>query len=1319
MEKDEGEEEINSILNNFTSKMSHIMNIDGWEDQGILAMKTGDVDVNIPNSSQPKSFATIVNAEQNTPKVHLRTLFNADRVDDTDFVLLVENVERAHNKFANSLVGFFVGKKVAFTLVKNYVTNTWSKFGFQRVMSDDEGVFSFKFTSMTGMEQDLEQGPWMIRNQPLILTKWAPNLELSKDKATRVPVWVKIHKVPVVAYSADGMSLIASQIRKPIMSDAFTSTMCNDPWGRIGYARALIEISAEKDVKKEVTMAVPLLNGEGHIKERMVVEYEWLPARCMDCLVFGHDSNGCPKRVVEPVTEKNDAQTDGFITVNRKIKGKRVDDGQPWTIAGIKLTKPKPNFMWSAKSNQPATKTQKSTTDDINLVTLKNNFSALQDQDEVFIANDVGASSSGPKDKKDYSDQDADKDEDDDVEEVIVEQSHVGNSGLNNLCPKVFWHWQWTSNGAVCTKGSRIILGWNPDVVNMVVISFDDQRRVLWDNLQTHKAYIRGRPWCLLGDFNVSLSIDDKSTGTSYVDTAIRDFQECVEDLEVMDVNSIGLRFTWNQKPCGADGVLNKIDRIMANLEVSSLFVGASAYFHPYRISDHTPTILWIPMQALSRPRTFKFSNILIQHPKFKEIVKNEWNKNVSGFWMFKVVRRLKLLKKPLRKLLYDQGNVFETVKRLRHELDTVQQALDSDPSNIELREEEVAYLRSYKEASRVPTIFIDHYTAFLGQQGTICPLISTDLFQNQLTFAQAEEMIGEVSDSEIRDAIFSMGDDKSPGPDGFSAAFFKEAWDIISQDIIKAIREFFANGILLKELNHTILALIPKVATPMKINDYRPISCCNSAFVPGRRISDNVLLTQELMHNYHLDRGAPRCAFKVDIQKAYDTVDWNFLRDVLIGFGFQSRMVDDLFLFAHGDASSARVIMDGLEEFKNVFGLTPSLSKSTAYFCNVLNHVKAAILAIMPFEEGRLLVKYLGVPLVPSRLLYRDCTELVEKVKKRIFDWKNKFLSLAGRAQLVRSVLASMHVFWALVFILPSHLMLEIEQSMRGFLWCQGKMRKGKAKVAWEDVCLPKYEGGLGIRRLEFFNQALISTHIWSILSLKDSLWVKWIHTYKLQERSLWEIPLRDNMSWGWRKILQVRHLVRPFIWYRVGDGLKVSAWFDNWCSYSPLSNSISNRHIYEAGFQLSAKVSNVVSHGNWLWLDDWHLKYPMIYHMHTTIINPNDTAWNQLKPYMCLSNIPSSLNLIIDFLVPLANKKSAKSLIAKLVFAAACYFIWKERNDRLFSQKSQNPEHVTDSIISTVCLRLTSYRFKKTENVERFLLLWKIPSSIFSHNL
>ncbi|GKE48477.1 hypothetical protein Tco_1479735, partial [Tanacetum coccineum] len=128
---------------------------------------------------------------------------------------------------------------------------------------------------------------------------------------------------------------------------------------------------------------------------------------------------------------------------------------------------------------------------------------------------------------------------------------------------------------------------------------------------------------------------------------------------------------------------------------------------------------------------------------------------------------------------------------------------------------------------------------------------------------------------------------------------------------------------------------------------------------------------------------------------------------------------------------------------------------------------------------ERRLPVKYLGVPLVTTRLVCHDCKELVAKVQSRIAGWKNKFLLFAGRLQLSQSVILSMHIYWASVFMLPSRIMTDIEQLMRGFLWCQGPLRRGKAKVSWDSVCLPKAEGGLGLRKIESFNVALMSYHI------------------------------------------------------------------------------------------------------------------------------------------------------------------------------------------------------------------------------------------------
>ena len=148
------------------------------------------------------------------------------------------------------------------------------------------------------------------------------------------------------------------------------------------------------------------------------------------------------------------------------------------------------------------------------------------------------------------------------------------------------------------------------------------------------------------------------------------------------------------------------------------------------------------------------------------------------------------------------------------------------------------------------------------------------------------------------------MKPDKAPGPDGYTAFFFQQMWHIVGLDVISAAQSFFADGKLLKEHNATSITLVPKIPNPSNLSDYCPISCCNlfykcisgipaqrlksilpevinaaqSAFVPGRSISDNILIAQELLCDYHRPNTKARNTVKVDILKAYDTVSWKFL---------------------------------------------------------------------------------------------------------------------------------------------------------------------------------------------------------------------------------------------------------------------------------------------------------------------------------------------------------------------------------------------------------------------------------------------------------
>ncbi|GKA65942.1 putative reverse transcriptase domain-containing protein [Tanacetum coccineum] len=335
----------------------------------VLKVHIGDVNGSpMLKEADPKvkAFANVVEGangaaknDNTKKKINIRTLISEDKVENSDFVLPIESIQIVKNKFANSLVGFFVGKGIAFPLVQIYVSRAWKEFGFQKIMRDDDGFFYFKFESIKGMEQVLEQGPWLIRNSPLILNKWSVNMSLSKDDVKKVPVWVKMLKVPVVAYTEDGLSRITSQIGRPIMVDSFTSEMCDATWGRMGYARALIEISVDKALKQEVVMDVPIKDGAGQTLERIKLEYEWKPPFCLECHVFGHDSNSCPKKAHEAVKPSSNSgletkQQDGFTTVtHKKKKTKNQANVQPKQFGGLKLNKPTSTMVWNKKATQP------------------------------------------------------------------------------------------------------------------------------------------------------------------------------------------------------------------------------------------------------------------------------------------------------------------------------------------------------------------------------------------------------------------------------------------------------------------------------------------------------------------------------------------------------------------------------------------------------------------------------------------------------------------------------------------------------------------------------------------------------------------------------------------------------------------------------------------------------------------------------------------------------------------------------------------------------------------------------------------------------
>ncbi|GJV28077.1 sodium/hydrogen exchanger 6 [Tanacetum coccineum] len=617
-------------------------------------------------------------------------------------------------------------------------------------------------------------------------------------------------------------------------------------------------------------------------------------------------------------------------------------------------------------------------------------------------------------------------------------------------------------------------------------------------------------------------------------------------------------------------------------------------------------------MVTKPKPKPFKLSNFLVYKEGFREIMDSGWNVHIKGYAMYRVVKRLKGLKSPFSKLLHNHGNLHDRVNKIRIELDEAQKVIDRDPYSSVLYEEHAHYLLAFKEALLDEERLLQQKAKVewlkAGDSNTsyFHKIVKSKCARNRIEIVsnssnnfydgnQADCMVRDVTDDEIKSVMFSMGDDKASGPDGFTVAFFKKAWDVVGGDITCAIRDFFfSNGKHLKELNHAIISLIPKVTTLARINDYRPISCYNvlykciskiianrvkeglgdivsinqSAFVPGRRISDNILLTQELMRNYHRRRGPPSINGNVhgwfkgkrglrqgDPLSPYlftlvmeiltlllqrkvrnsDEFQYHHLceQQIIINLCF----ADDLFLFARGHPSSVSVIMDALEEFKQVSGLVPSIPKSIAYFCNVPNAIKASILNSMPFAEGVLPVR---------------------------------------------------------------------------------EIKKGKAKAAWDSVCIPKHEGGLGIRRIDDFNIALMATHIWKVMP--------------------------------------------------VGDGVSFSI------------------------------------------LDQ---QSDLLFGIRLTMV------WSKVRVLCGMDAIPPHLSDVVAFIVPLSKGKTVVSIISRIVVAATSYYIWMERNGRLFKKKTSTPGQIVDVIFSTVRLKLVTFKFKKMSTKSRLLLdQWKIPRYCIVHD-
>jgi hypothetical protein len=786
----------------------------------------------------------------------------------------------------------------------------------------------------------------------------------------------------------------------------------------------------------------------------------------------------------------------------------------------------------------------------------------------------------------------------------------------------------------------------------------EKERSLLWNDIKSLNSNM-SKPWIIIGDFNTVFHSSEKRGGIPIPFSKLEFFNNFFLETGLIEPSIKGNQFTW--KSGVYRNIHCKLDRILINHLFVNTFPNFNCYTLPQATSDHTPLLInFSGHDNISRNIPFRFVNGWTYDKSYKDTVKNSIISINSGSAQSKFKRILKNIKVNLKN--WNKNRNRDNIKIIREECEIAQNNIDFDSSDksrinhffqlqnklchslhvqvINMRQQaKVEWLTKGDESSKffyakmtsrkkINDIgkILDSTGATLNDVSSLenmainyfSDLYNSNDYKNDFPNIEAKFLLNESSSDillapvelvEIKKIIFESNIDKSPGPDGFGAKFYKTHWEDFKNIIHEVIKEFFTSGKLLKSLNHTFITLVPKVKIPSDLGDYRPIACCNfiykiiasilsnriknflkylisenqCAFIPGRQIIENSLLAHELIRNFN--RGCKnKVCIKIDIHKAFDKINRHFIIYMMRQMGFHKKFcdlvkecidsasfsilvngspcgfissnrgirqgdplspylftiameyfsiqmeleqirgnlrpvnrispsithllyADDLLIFMNADINSVQSLAKILEKMENIAGLQINESKSKAYFSkNCAN--KGEILQILKINEGQLPVKYLGLPLSTNQLSAKDCSKLIDIIQNKIENWSSRLLSIAGRLELVHTVITAIIMFWIQTHNIPKSAICKIERICANFLW------KGKNhKISWDTVCKPKEAGGLGLRNINDLKEACSMKLFWKLIEGK-SLWAKWMICKYAKNKNFWTMPAENHHS-------------------------------------------------------------------------------------------------------------------------------------------------------------------------------------------------------------
>ncbi|XP_019465329.1 PREDICTED: uncharacterized protein LOC109363519 [Lupinus angustifolius] len=406
----------------------------------------------------------------------------------------------------------------------------------------------------------------------------------------------------------------------------------------------------------------------------------------------------------------------------------------------------------------------------------------------------------------------------------------------------------------------------------------------------------------------------------------------------------------------------------------------------------------------------------------------------------------------------------------------------------------------------------LDYFHNLYASQNTIQ---HSDLIRNvipMLVTVDDNSMLASIPlNEEIKAAVFALNGEGASGPDGFGGCFFQEFWEIIGKDVCNSVLQFFKQSWILPNLNSNNVVLIPKFPGADRIEDLRPIALANfqfkiiskvladrlaiiapkiistnqRGFIKGRHIHDCISLASEAVNLMDHKVYGGNLAIKLDVKKAFDTIDWKFLLDTLGAFGFHTTFINWIRVILNSTKLSISVNGQAVGFFSCKRGVRQGDPLSPLLFCLAEDVLSRGITKL--YEQG--IISSISGPRIntPTHVLYADDILIFCKgIKKQSMALKALFIDYANvsgkpkaiHLQSIADRIGSKLTKWKGSIMGRVEIVKSIILSMLG---------QKMVIVAWNKVCTPIKKGGLGIRSLKEMIQDAILKLAWEMRASKE----------------------------------------------------------------------------------------------------------------------------------------------------------------------------------------------------------------------------------------